>query len=106
MELRVWGLGLTGRMGCETVSVVWFPFSGNGDVGYHGNLALLLQPLLLRRPLILFRQEAGVVEVATKGKQTSIIFPATWVAVKELKVSYYTGETLLFTTYTHYGNLI
>ena len=51
MELRVWGLGLIGRMGCETVSVVWFPFSGNGDVGYHGNLALLLQPLLLRRPL-------------------------------------------------------
>ena len=29
-----------------------------------------------------------------------------WVAVKELKLSYYVGETLLFTTYTHYGNLI
>ena len=29
-----------------------------------------------------------------------------WVAVKELKLSYYTGETLLFTIYTHYGNLI
>ena len=28
------------------------------------------------------------------------------VAVKELKLSYYIGETLLFTTYTHYGNLI
>ena len=29
-----------------------------------------------------------------------------WVAVKELTFSYYIGETLLFTMYTHYGNLI
>ena len=29
-----------------------------------------------------------------------------WIAVKELKLRYYIGETLLFTTYTHYGNLI
>ena len=29
-----------------------------------------------------------------------------WVAVKELKLSYCIGETLLFTIYTHYGNLI
>ena len=31
-----------------------------------------------------------------------------WVAVKELKLSYYIGETLLFTIYIyiHYGNLI
>ena len=29
-----------------------------------------------------------------------------WVAVEELKLSYYIGETLLFTIYTHYGNLI
>ena len=29
-----------------------------------------------------------------------------WVAVKELKLSYYIGETLLFTMYTHYGNFI
>ena len=29
-----------------------------------------------------------------------------WVAVKELKLSFYIGETLLFTIYTHYGNLI
>ena len=32
--------------------------------------------------------------------------PASWVAVKELKLSYYIGETLLFTIYTHYGHLI
>ena len=25
---------------------------------------------------------------------------------QELKLSYYIGETLLFTIYTHYGNLI
>ena len=30
----------------------------------------------------------------------------SWVAVKELKISYYIGETLLFTIYAHYGNLI
>ena len=29
-----------------------------------------------------------------------------WVAVKELTLSYYIGETLLLTLYTHYGNLI
>ena len=29
-----------------------------------------------------------------------------WVAVKELKLSHYFGETLLVTIYTHYGNLI
>ena len=29
-----------------------------------------------------------------------------WVAVKELNLSYYIGETLLFTIHTHYGNLI
>ena len=29
-----------------------------------------------------------------------------WFAVKELNLSYYIGETLLFTIYTHYGNLI
>ena len=28
-----------------------------------------------------------------------------WVAVKEFKLSYYIGETLLFTMYLHYGNL-
>ena len=28
-----------------------------------------------------------------------------WVAVKELNLSYYIGETLLFTIFTHYGNL-
>ena len=29
-----------------------------------------------------------------------------WVAVEELKLSYYIGESLLFTIFTHYGNLI
>ena len=28
-----------------------------------------------------------------------------WVAVQELKLSYYIGETLLFAVYTHFGNL-
>ena len=32
--------------------------------------------------------------------------PIAWVAVKELKLSYHIGETLLFIIYTHYGNLI
>ena len=29
-----------------------------------------------------------------------------WVAVKELNLSYYIRETLLFTICSHYGNLI
>ena len=29
-----------------------------------------------------------------------------WVAVKELNLSYHIGKTLLFTIYTHSGNLI
>ena len=29
-----------------------------------------------------------------------------WVAVKELRLSYHVGETLLFTICTHCGNLI
>ena len=29
-----------------------------------------------------------------------------WVAVKELKLNYSIGATLLFTIYSHYGNLI
>ena len=38
----------------------------------------------------------------TANKSSAVV----WVAVKELKLSYYLGETLLFTIYTHYGNLI
>ena len=36
------------------------------------------------------------------GKSASL----SWAAVKELKLSYYIGKTLLFTMYTRYGNLI
>ena len=36
----------------------------------------------------------------------SCLLDVTWVAVKELKLSYYIGETLLFTIHTHCGNLI
>ena len=46
-------------------------------------------------------------------EQLSVLNPGlnpNWVAVKELKLSYYIGETLLFTIYIyiyiHYGNLI
>ena len=37
-----------------------------------------------------------------RGLGTSVC----WVAVKELNLSYYIGETLLFTIYTQYGNSI
>ena len=36
------------------------------------------------------------------GRQLGV----NWVAVKELKLSYYIGETLLFAIYTHDGTLI
>ena len=38
-----------------------------------------------------------------------LVMPAPWldwVAVKEVKLSYYIGETLVFTICTHYGSLI
>ena len=41
-----------------------------------------------------------------RGHASGTQGPLVWVAVKELKLSYYIEETLLFTTYTHYGNLI
>ena len=41
-------------------------------------------------------------EASSSGAQ----FLNDWVAVKELKLNYYIGETLLFTIYTLYGNLI
>ena len=41
------------------------------------------------------RSRAGVVRQ---------IWASLWVAVKELKLSYYIGGTLLCTMYTHYGN--
>ena len=58
--------------------------------------------------------------VTTRGTQSSSLQPygasflsdgvqgltICWVAVKELKLSYYIGETLLFTIDTHYGHLI
>ena len=48
----------------------------------------------------------------TKGLETPnrpqkpCCMSVVWVAVKELKLSYCIGGTLLFTAYTHYGNLI
>ena len=44
---------------------------------------------------------------ALEGAEYELITsPEYWVAVKELNLSYYIGETLLFTVYTHYSNLI
>ena len=41
-----------------------------------------------------------------EGEGPKLSLKLYWVAVKELKLSYYIGETLLFTIFTHYGNLI
>ena len=40
------------------------------------------------------------------GLHSTLPAPSVWVADKELNLSYYIGETRLFTIYTHYGNLI
>ena len=50
-------------------------------------------------------------DIASRRHATACTAAATfsspnWVAVKELNLKYYIGETLLFTIYTHYGNLI
>ena len=46
------------------------------------------------------RSVAGRSFAAHETKSLSL----SWVAVKELNLSYYIEETLLFTIYTHYGN--
>ena len=52
------------------------------------------------------------VKTGTGGSSQSPVSPGTvrqsfdWVAVKDLNLSYYVEEALLFTIYTHYGNLI
>ena len=47
---------------------------------------------------------------ASQGGQSVFLFgfwvPIFWVAVQELEITYYIGETLLFAIYTQYGNLI
>ena len=54
---------------------------------------------------------AAMVLDAWAWEVVEVVAPfVTWVAVKELKLSYYIGETLLFAIhiyiYTHYGILI
>ena len=51
-------------------------------------------------------QLLGFKRCRSRGHASGTQGPLIWVAVKELKLSYYIGETLLFTIYTHYGNLI
>ena len=50
--------------------------------------------------MLLIIKYSGLKAVATPKSM-----PQSGVAVKELKFSSYIGETLLFTIYTHYGNL-
>ena len=52
------------------------------------------------------RRSIPVLNLAGVGKEGRKEGGKYWVAVKELKSSYYIGETLSFTIYTHYGNLI
>ena len=42
-------------------------------------------------------------EVGLRAWEVNVL-QVFWVAVEELKLSYYIGETLLFPVYTHYGN--
>ena len=51
-------------------------------------------------------EEMGSKHFCVHGLLMVAVVRTFWVAVKELKLSYYIGETLLFTIYTHYGNLI
>ena len=72
----------------------------------------LCYKLLNRNPggctIIASGQGKGHLEAPGLGATDSPLFSGSvdWVAIKGLKLSYYIGETLLFTTYTHYGNLI
>ena len=58
-----------------------------------------MQELVLR----LSTEQQAVLGIQNATRMNSAF---SWVAVKELKLSYCIGETPLFTIYTHYGNLI
>ena len=75
-------------------SVHLIPGFGNNKIEMEG-LACEQQALACRVPD--FARGAGLWARVSEN---------CWVAVKELKLSYYIGETLLFTMYTQYGNLI
>ena len=49
--------------------------------------------------------EDGIQALSPKTHGREALTLGLRVAVKELKLSYYIGETPLFTIYTHYGNL-
>ena len=47
-----------------------------------------------------------VPSITLSQRSEDFMFAINWVAVKELKLRYYIGETLLSTIYTYSGNLI
>ena len=42
----------------------------------------------------------------TSLRPPKVSLKMNWVAVKEFKLRYYIGETIVFTMHTHHGNLI
>ena len=48
----------------------------------------------------------GFMGLRLEGCRLWALGASDWVAVKELKLTYNIGETLLFTFYTYYGNLV
>ena len=63
-------------------------------------------PFYVRVSLLQLNSRKKGTLVITGLLGTSIPASISWVAVKELKLSYYIGEAPLFTIYTQYGNLI
>ena len=61
----------------------------------------ILLPIVQTQESLSTKQAPSLNHVKPQRLKTFI-----WVAVKELELSYYIGEALLFTAYTHYGNLI
>ena len=64
-----------------------------------------LRPKPVRKPSLAMPQGVAV-NRGMQSADTETTDTTVSDAVKELKLSYYTGETRLFTIYTHYGNLI
>ena len=72
-------------------------------------LVLALRAFMCSSPMILGSGLGDVITqqlIAGKNFLSSRVTATYWVAVKELKLSYYIGEILGFATYTHYGNLV
>ena len=86
-----------------------FPHFGNRNLGkLPHDFGVAVSAVCPELNIIIVVEEVAVAAAVALVVVVAIsnLSSVDWIAVKEFKLSYYIGETLLFTIYTHYGNLI